>query len=220
MSTPLGEHDVISLVLDLVLRPMLSDENSRLRWPEINADERRCRTQRIERPDGIISDISNLQFMKARAFGEVKPSNVDNRSAAIDLVRLCVFGKDNIDVHKADKVLLFHVIGKEFNNTVSYQYNDCFLGCKATFYIETLCDEGLYVVVELCSVTLPSSLKEFPTLIENLDNLLDVYLTLKTVNCNLDQSEWEANRRDTLDTPSFRAAMSKSKRHRICLVHL
>ncbi|KAJ8662538.1 hypothetical protein O0I10_001499 [Lichtheimia ornata] len=145
-------------------------------------------------------DISTC-FIRARVFGEVKPCNVDNRSAAIDLVRLCVFGKDNIDVHKADKILLFHVIG-----------------CKVTFYVETLYDEGLYVVAELCTVTLPSSLKEFAALTENVDNLLDVYLTMKTVSCNLDQCKWEANRRDTLDTPSFRAAMSKSKHHQTCLV--
>lgn len=30
----------------------------------------------------------------------------------------------------------------------------------------------------------------------------------------VDQEQWEANRRDTLNTPSFREAMSKSKRNR------
>lgn len=58
-----------------------------------------------------------------------------------------------------------------------------------TFYVEALYDEGLYVVAELCSVTLPSSLKEFPALAENLNGLLDVFLTLKTVSGNLDQEQ-------------------------------
>lgn len=80
--------------------------------PETNAEERKCRTTRVERPDAILSDIEDMQFTRSRVFGEVKPEDADSRSMGVDFVRIAVFGKDAIDHHKLNKVLLFQVIGK------------------------------------------------------------------------------------------------------------
>lgn len=80
--------------------------------PEINAEERKCRTNRVERPDAILNDIEDMQFTRSRVFGEVKPEDTDSRSMGVDFVRIAVFGKDAIDCHMLNKVLLFQVIGK------------------------------------------------------------------------------------------------------------
>lgn len=82
--------------------------------PEVNAEERKCRTKRIERPDALLSCIHDLQFSHTRAFGEVKPISADNRSIALDFARLSVFGKDAIDVSKLNRVISFQAIGKEW----------------------------------------------------------------------------------------------------------
>ena len=111
---PYGEHDIITLVVDPILRPLLSDSKYRLRWPKINAEERRCRTRRTERPDAIISHVSDLMFSESRAFGEAKSETADFKHIAIDFMRLAVFGKGCIDVNKMNKVLLFQIIGKDY----------------------------------------------------------------------------------------------------------
>ncbi|KAI7877015.1 hypothetical protein K492DRAFT_181198 [Lichtheimia hyalospora FSU 10163] len=182
----MGEHDVIALVVDLILRPILSGFSSRLRWPEINAEERKFRTRRVERPDASLSDIEEMQPTKSRIFGEVKPEDADSCSMGVDFVRIGVFGKDAIDQHKLNKVILFQAIG-----------------CKITFYVEALYDEGVYLLAELCQITLPTSLQEVPNFLDDLGKLLDIYRTVESTTSTLDEEEWEKNARETLNTPRF-----------------
>ncbi|CDH54442.1 predicted protein [Lichtheimia corymbifera JMRC:FSU:9682] len=204
MIKKMGEHDIIALVVDIILRPIFSGYSSRLRWPEINAEERKCRTNRVERPDAILSDIEDMQFTRSRVFREVKPEDADSRSMGVDFVRIAVFGKDAIDCHMLNKVLLFQVIG-----------------CKVTFYVQALVDEGVYVLAELCQITLPTSLQELVNLLNDLGKLLDVYRTLESTGPSLDHEAWKKNSRETLDTPRFRQALRKySRKNRLCLVHL
>ncbi|CDH57262.1 hypothetical protein RO3G_07068 [Lichtheimia corymbifera JMRC:FSU:9682] len=200
-----GEHDLISLVIDPVLRPIFSDEHNRLRWPEVNAEERKCRTKRIERPDALLSCIHDLQFSHTRAFGEVKPISADNRSIALDFARLSVFGKDAIDVSKLNRVISFQAIG-----------------CTITFYIEVLYDNGLYVMADLHQVNLPSSIAELPDFLSQhtLDSLLDIFSTLKTISTTLDIDQWRSHHRPTLATPSFKSVISKTTKGQVCMVHL
>lgn len=42
----------------------------------------------------------------------MKPNGADSRSMGVDFVRIGVFGKDAIDQHKLNKVILFQAIGK------------------------------------------------------------------------------------------------------------
>ncbi|KAL1933422.1 hypothetical protein VTP01DRAFT_7512 [Rhizomucor pusillus] len=74
----LGGHDVISCVLDPILRPLFSSGSCRLRC------ERKCRMRRVERPDAILSDIQGLSFGRSRVFGEVKSKAADERSKAMN----------------------------------------------------------------------------------------------------------------------------------------
>lgn len=94
------------------------------------------------------------------------------------------------------------------------------IGCKITVYVEALVDEGVYVLAELQKVILPSSLREVPSFVKNLDALLDVFQTFETTAPVLKEEDWQKNYRETLDTPRFRAAMDKSRTKRVCLVHL
>lgn len=95
------------------------------------------------------------------------------------------------------------------------------VGCKITFYVQALVDEGVYVLGELCQITLPTSLQELVNLLNDLGKLLDVYRTLESTGPKLDHEAWRKNSRETLDTPRFRQALQKySRKNRLCLVHL
>ncbi|KAI7858983.1 hypothetical protein BDC45DRAFT_433388, partial [Circinella umbellata] len=110
------------------------------------------------------------------AFGEAKSETADFKHTAIDFTRLAVFGKDCIDVNKMNKVLLFQIIGS-----------------KLSFYIEFLEDDGLYVIMELFHVDLPTSIEQLPSIIPKLDDFLDFYNTFATVSRDLENHEVSRN---------------------------
>lgn len=62
------------------------------------------------RRDGEWSWSSTIQ--KLQAYGEAKSEGNDTRMKAVDLARLAVFGKDSIDVHYLNRVVLFQIIGE------------------------------------------------------------------------------------------------------------
>ncbi|KAI9275440.1 hypothetical protein BDA99DRAFT_495467 [Phascolomyces articulosus] len=201
MKESLGEHDVISLVIDLILRPLLSSNTQRLRWPETNAKERVCRTKRLARPDSILSKIDSLAFSNSRMFGEVKGWDASDNLCAIDLMRLVKFAKDTIDTTRVDKVMVFHAIGTSL-----------------TFYNVLLYDEGVYVVAEINKICLPTSQQEAPKLVDQIDKLYNIYLDLQKTG-TLDTDFFDRCTRETTDTPVLDNILDKSRAKRFCLTH-
>ncbi|KAG2223621.1 hypothetical protein INT45_009980 [Circinella minor] len=201
MKEPLGEHDIIPLVIDLILRPLLSSGERRLRWPEINTDERTCRTKRVQRPDSVLNDIDSLAFGCSRLFGEVKPDAATDRLNAIDLLRLSRFAKDAIDFSRAKQIITFQAVGP-----------------LITFYLSTLIGDGTYTMAELHTIELPACIKEISKIIENINRFYDIYLRLETMTL-IDSDFWEHNHRETNDTPFMDKIMDKSQRKRFCMVH-
>lgn len=55
------------------------------------------------------------------------------------------------------------------------------IGMQATFYISTLLSKGFYVMMEICSITLPKGLTEILSYFANLSDLLPVIQCYK--NC-------------------------------------
>ncbi|KAI7855218.1 hypothetical protein BDC45DRAFT_568562 [Circinella umbellata] len=50
---------------DPVLRLFISSSTCHLRWPEMNADVRKCRTTRTQRLDAMISEVKGAQYSKS-----------------------------------------------------------------------------------------------------------------------------------------------------------
>ena len=95
--------------------------------PEINAAERVCRTQRIQPPDSVLSDIGSLAFGRSHLFGEVNPETTTDRLNAIDLLRLSGFAKDAIDLSRARQIVTFQADGKLRNETAEQETTDTIL---------------------------------------------------------------------------------------------
>ena len=77
----------------------------------MNADVRKYRTTRTQRPDAMISKVKGVQYLKCVAYGEAKAANTDNHGKGVDLIRLAVFGKDCIDAYKLNHVITFQIAG-------------------------------------------------------------------------------------------------------------
>lgn len=78
--------------------------------PEINADVRKCRTTRIQRPNPMVSEVKGVQYSKCIAYRNVKAANTDNHVQGVDLVLLEVFGKGEIDAYWLNHVITFQVV--------------------------------------------------------------------------------------------------------------
>lgn len=66
----------------------------------------------MERPDAMVNEVEALRYGSCKAYGEAKSEGADTRMKAVDLARLAVFGKDSIDVHYLNRVVLFQIIGE------------------------------------------------------------------------------------------------------------
>lgn len=88
-----------------------------------------------------------------------------------------------------------------------------YIGYTITFYVVVLYDDGLYVVAELNQINLPSSVSELHDFVsqQSLDKLLDMYKTLQNISPNLNFEQWQLFHRITLDTPSFKSVISKTR---------
>ncbi|RGB22777.1 hypothetical protein C1646_775569 [Rhizophagus diaphanus] len=110
-----------------------------------------------------------------------------------------VFNKDAIDFYNMNCMLGFQVVGQHI-----------------TFYLTTLLCDALYVMVEVSHVDVPMSLEEVPAFLTSLDTLLIISNTFWD-NCIVSTENKEPSRRSTLETPSFKEMVSKSRnRHRSC----
>ena len=111
--------------------------------PEVSADVRLCRTTRSQRPDAMVSEVDGLAYASCYGYSEVKAKNTDRYGKQLDLARLAIVGKDTIDAHSHNHVLLFQVVGESM-----------------TFYLEYLAAEATYIVAKLNRINLPRSITE------------------------------------------------------------
>ncbi|KAI7850769.1 hypothetical protein BDC45DRAFT_446684, partial [Circinella umbellata] len=67
-------------------------------------------------PDAMLSEVDGLTYSICYGYGKVKAKNTDKYGKQVDLARLAIVGKDTIDMHKHNHVLLFQVVG----NTITF----------------------------------------------------------------------------------------------------
>ncbi|KAI7855754.1 hypothetical protein BDC45DRAFT_75862 [Circinella umbellata] len=195
------EHDLIHNIIDPVLRSFLSSSTCRLRWPEVNADVRKYRTTRTQRPDAMISEVKGVQYSKCVAYGEAKAANMDNHGKGVDLIRLAVFGKDCIDAYKLNHVITFQI-------------------AAVTFFVESLQPETTYTCIELAQIGFPRAISDVKTFIDDVSSYYTIYKAFRSIQQSLDEDYWQDNHRETLDTPQYTHAIDKTKSNgRLCFVH-
>ncbi|KAI7853839.1 hypothetical protein BDC45DRAFT_510241 [Circinella umbellata] len=197
------EHDLIHNIIDPVLRPFISSSQCRLRWPEVNADIRKCRTNRTQRPDAILSEVEGVKYSSCIAYGEAKGTDSDNHGRAVDLVRLGIFGKDCLDANRLNHVILFQIIGE-----------------SVTFYIESLQAEATYTCTQFEKISFPRSCTDIKPFIDDISSFYTIFKAFKSIRQSMDTEYWESNHRETLDTPLYMDIIDKKKSNsRSCFVH-
>ncbi|ORY94974.1 hypothetical protein BCR43DRAFT_338742 [Syncephalastrum racemosum] len=103
------------------------------------------------RPDYVVDMYKNYSKAFSTCFGEVKGDATNYKSTAFDFYRLAIFGKNQLDNHGLNKVLLFQSIGTD-----------------VTFYVIEQLATDMYAMIEMATIQLPRSHGRFKSIMETL----------------------------------------------------
>ncbi|CAB4383298.1 unnamed protein product [Rhizophagus irregularis] len=168
-----SETSLITNHLDYIMKDIFQDPDKHIvQWPNTALDESKLRKfeGRTKQPDFVVSVIHQLQTVADTVIGEVSPpaQKANVYKNCNDLIRLGVFMKDCVDF-AIDRGAEINVIGFQcVDHTVD-------------FYATNLVN-GMYVMVHIGQTTVPVSLKEMLSFVDDIEIFL-VYHQ-KTQNLN------------------------------------
>ncbi|CAB5389647.1 unnamed protein product [Rhizophagus irregularis] len=214
-----SEITLITNYLDYIMKGAFHDADKHIvQWPNTALNESKARKfrGRTKQPDFVVSIVHQFQTVANIFIGEVSPPSQKTNvyKNCCDLIRLGVFMKDCMDfaIEKGADI-----------NVIGFQ---C-VGHTIDFYMIDLV-EGIYVMVHVGQVSVPASLKEMLSFVDQIEILLDIreifkksfnILYDKLCNPNL-PSVKTMFKRDTLNTPQFNNLVNRTRDcHRICLFY-
>ncbi|GAN09417.1 hypothetical protein MAM1_0266c08944 [Mucor ambiguus] len=110
-----------------------------------------------KRPDAVVYQIDQDLYGFSVAFGEAKLKSTTNLLLVKDLLRIAMLVKDSIDKNNLSSILSFQAVGN-----------------RVSFYIMQLKNDGLYMMLESCSVDFPASVADLPRFSLIVNDLLTV----------------------------------------------
>ncbi|PKC07898.1 hypothetical protein RhiirA5_500357 [Rhizophagus irregularis] len=204
-----SEITLITNHLDHIMKMLHNPDKHIVEWPNTGLDESKARKLqgRSKQPDFTVSIIHQLQDNGVIFVGEVSPPSEKNNvyKNCNDLIRVGVFMKDCLD----------SAIGKGADiKVLGFQCIDHTID----FYVMDLV-QGIYILIKIGQVAIPTSLKEVSTFIEDMEILLIIRKVFQQSFdkffdklCNPSLPSVKASlRRDTLRTPKFRQLVSKTR---------
>ncbi|KAI8577037.1 hypothetical protein K450DRAFT_302274 [Umbelopsis ramanniana AG] len=156
MLTSPSEGELCVTWLDPILRQLLSQNERRFFWANgESAESRERKGHRGNQADGYVSIIQQREYDCTIGYVEVKAEDRsgDNHIISHDLIRLAKFNKDAIDGNSVDGAIAIQAVG-----------------WTMSIYITKLLADGVYVMTEMATWTLPRSLEE-----------LDMFVTASTL---------------------------------------
>ncbi|CAG8570445.1 6282_t:CDS:2, partial [Acaulospora morrowiae] len=211
-----SEITLITNYLDYIMKGAFHHPDKHIvQWPNTALNESRSKKfeGRSKQPDFAVSVIHQLQTEAVVFVGEVSPPSQKNNvhKNCNDLIRIGVFMKDCADF-SIDKGVDINIIGFQ---CVDYTID---------FYTLNL-ERGTYFMLHIGQITVPASVKEMLSFVDELGTLLAVreifqksYSALYNKLCNPGLPSTKAEfKRDTLETPKFRQLVNKTRDcNRVC----
>ncbi|KAI8638747.1 hypothetical protein BD408DRAFT_372876 [Parasitella parasitica] len=148
------ENVVSNVYADAILSPMFSipDQKKHLFWLNTKVVD-----ESAKQPDLACKHLKNSNWISATIVGEVKGEDVkDDKHICIkDLIRIGFISVTAINQNLYDGVIGIQIVG-----------------LQVTFFITTLIADGFYVMMEICSLTLPRDATELMPYSTSFDDLL------------------------------------------------
>ncbi|KAL9539809.1 hypothetical protein MBANPS3_010047 [Mucor bainieri] len=145
-----------------------------------------------KRPDAAVYKMDQDPYHYPVAFGEAKLKSANNILLVKDLLRIAMFSKDSIDSTGLSTVASFQAVGN-----------------RVSFYAMQLKNDGLlYIMLELCSLELPTSLDDLLMFTSNADDLLALIQTVALCKQSPNNSA-KPHRRPSYDSPQYKNFLLK-----------
>lgn len=126
----------------------------------------------------------------------------DTHSCLIDLLRIGMLSGGSINQEKYDGIVCVHVVGVQM-----------------TFYIVSLMASGVYVMLEICSITLPKDFTEIRSYIANMDDLFPVMQYYNRCSNTTNKASIDIHCRQMMSSPVFKIITDNGKdRKRLCTI--
>ncbi|KAI8138223.1 hypothetical protein BJV82DRAFT_632204, partial [Fennellomyces sp. T-0311] len=192
ITTTVKEQELCTRYLDAALIPLFDDPSNNVFFRWTSSIDVSATSSSPAQPDVMISSLTGVHFSDSMGFAEVKSIYESNKSYAIakDLVRLGTFSKEAIDKSKdRNTCTTIQAVGMlSLNNDIVVRYHHIhtpcfpsFIGRECIFYVAQLFAEGLYVMFELGSVNVPSSIYNLPNYPVELDQVINIVAAFETL---------------------------------------
>ncbi|CAG8739073.1 30545_t:CDS:2 [Racocetra persica] len=205
-----SEMTHITNYLDRIMKGFFDDPNRHIvQWSNTALEESKAKNfdGRTKQPDFTVSVIHQLRAKAVLFVGEVTPPTQKNNVFKIcnDLIRIGIFMKDCLD-SAIDKGADIKVLGFQ---CIDY---------KVDFYAMDL-TKGSYVMIHIGQITLPASVKEMLSFVDEFEMLLRIqkifresFNSLYANLCHPGSPLAKASfKRKTLSTPKFQQLVSKTQ---------
>lgn len=152
--------------------------------------------------DFAVNELASSNWIGPIVVGEVKGEDQreDKYICLLDLVRIGATSADSIHHNQYDAVLGVHIVGLQM-----------------TFYITTLQASGMYIMLEIATVTLPRDATELRSYLANADELLTVLQYADHCKVSDNKERLKSMSTATIRTPEFERFIASSRdRQREC----
>ncbi|KAI7900898.1 uncharacterized protein BX663DRAFT_562621 [Cokeromyces recurvatus] len=142
--------------VDSVFHPIIEDPDSRKQfsWCDIQINSS------TQRPDFVGRILNNVVWNGPVTVGEVKGEDTkdDIYATLLDLIRIGRFSKQSIDNNFYEGLIGVHTVG-----------------LTVTVYYTCLLDSGLYVMIEICTISMPRDTTQLRAYVAACEDLLSVH---------------------------------------------
>ncbi|KAG2207588.1 hypothetical protein INT45_002603, partial [Circinella minor] len=198
------EQELCIRYLNAALSPLFDDPEKGyfFRWTSTNSMN--APNSVIGRPDVMISALRGVTFTKNIGFGEMKSMQQCSNNFVIskDLIRLGLFSKEAINNYNLKGCLAIQSVG-----------------FTTTFYISTLMGDGIYTMIEIGSITVPSAISNLGKYLIDFDIILNI-LSIHEQNCKKtveESSVFSARKRSASNVLDSHQLSSTRDRNRQCI---
>ncbi|CAO3641339.1 unnamed protein product [Mucor fragilis] len=185
-----GEINLCVECLDPGMRHIFNDDEAEvlLQWPNtlvLDGSQKR--------PDATAFILDQDSYSIPVAFGEAKLPTASHILLVKDLLRIAMFSKDSIDTNSLSSIISFQAVGKQ-----------------VSFYIMQLKEDGLYIILELYALELPSCINDLMKFSLIVDDLLAVIKAAR-LSKQSSRSSPNTHKRPSYYSPQYRNFLHKKR---------
>ncbi|CEP16498.1 hypothetical protein [Parasitella parasitica] len=187
------ENTISCSYIEPVLAPMFTDPDTHKQLQWLNT---KVMDESSKQFDFAVRELVGSNWIGPVLIGEVKGEDQrdDKYICLLDLIRIGSASVNSINFNLYEAVLGVHIVG-----------------LQTTFYITTLQASGLYIMLEICTLTLPRDATELRSYLANADELLTAAQYASHCKVSNNKERLQSMSAATISTPEFERFIASSR---------